>query len=130
MDSNTVIETLKKGVRVSLGATTAVVESLQDTQKREENLASLRLGPAELTELWAQKGEKTEEEARKVMDDFLTQNGLKMDGTGSTAYQGNAAGASASSDRPFVEESLQEGLRNLTTELEAIRQALTQPPGE
>lgn len=124
------IETLKKGVRVSLGATTAVVESLQDTQKREENLASLRLGPAELTELWAQKGEKTEEEARKVMDDFLTQNGLKMDGTGSTAYQGNASGASASSDRPFVEESLQEGLRNLTTELEAIRQALTQPPGE
>jgi polyhydroxyalkanoate synthesis regulator phasin len=130
MDSNTVIETVKKGVRVSLGATTAVVESLQDTQKREENLASLRLGPAELTELWAQKGEKTEEEARKVMDDFLTQNGLKMDGTGSTAPQDNPAGASASSGRPFVEDALQAGLRNLTAELEAIRQALTQPPGE
>jgi uncharacterized protein (DUF2267 family) len=126
MDSNTVIETVKKGVRVSLGATTAVLESLQDTQKREENLASLQLGPAELAELWAQKGEKTEEEARKVMDDFLTQNGLKMDGSVSTAAQGNASGAPSSGRMPVVDGTLQEGLRNLTAELEGIRKALTQ----
>jgi polyhydroxyalkanoate synthesis regulator phasin len=122
MDSNTVIETLKKGVRVSLGATTAVVESLQDTQKREENLASLQLGPVELAELWATKGEKTEEEARKVVDDFLTQNGLKMNSPQSSseseAFREPAPGATV------VESSLQQGLKDLTEELATIRKAL------
>ena len=122
MDSNTVIETLKKGVRASLGATTAVVESLQDSQKREENLASLQLCPVELVELWATKGEQTEEEARKVVDDFLTQNGLRMNSPQSSseseAFRTPAQGSAV------VDSSLQQGLKDLTDELATIRKAI------
>lgn len=117
------IETLKKGVRVSLGATTAVVESLQDTQKREENLASLQLGPVELAELWAAKGEKTEEEARKVVDDFLTQNGLKMNSPQSSPSQSESFRAPTQGST-VVDSSLQQGLRDLTEELATIRKAI------
>jgi polyhydroxyalkanoate synthesis regulator phasin len=123
MDSNTVIETLKKGVRVSLGATTAVVESLQDTQKREENLANLQLNPVELAELLATKGAKTEEEARKVMDDFLTQNGLKMNAPQSPNAESDPFRASTQSPSG-IDGDLQQGLQNLTEELATIRKAI------
>lgn len=117
------IETLKKGVRVSLGATTAVVESLQDTQKREENLANLQLNPVELAELLATKGAKTEEEARKVMDDFLTQNGLKMNAPQSPNAESDPFRASTQSPSG-IDGDLQQGLQNLTEELATIRKAI------
>ena len=63
MNPDMVTELFKKGFLVTLGATTSVVESIQDSQKREENLSQLNLGFDQLSQIWANKGEVTESEA-------------------------------------------------------------------
>jgi polyhydroxyalkanoate synthesis regulator phasin len=73
VDLTNPIKLLKKGFHVSLGATSSLLESIQDPRKRDENLAQLRLGPNQITEIWSEKGEVTEQEARKFVDSLVSQ---------------------------------------------------------
>jgi polyhydroxyalkanoate synthesis regulator phasin len=73
VDLTNPIKLLKKGFHVSLGATSSLLESIQDPRKRDENLAQLRLGPNQVTEIWSEKGEITEQEARKFVDSLVSQ---------------------------------------------------------
>ncbi len=73
MNSDNLFESLQKGFRVTLGAATSLVESLQDEQKRERNLSLLRSDFNTLVQECAQKGEITEQEARNFVDSVLTQ---------------------------------------------------------
>jgi polyhydroxyalkanoate synthesis regulator phasin len=120
MNSETGIDFLKKGFHVTLGATTSLVEALQDPLKREETLAKLRLGPNELAEFLAQKGAVTEVEARNFVDGVVAQYG-----------SGSASSTGASSASPYptpvVDLSLQQDLRDLTAQLAELRSQLHSP---
>jgi polyhydroxyalkanoate synthesis regulator phasin len=120
MNSETGIDFLKKGFHVTLGATTSLVEALQDPLKREETLAQWRLGPNELAEFLAQKGAVTEVEARNFVDGVVAQYG-----------SGSASSTGASSASPYptpvVDLSLQQDLRDLTAQLAELRSQLNSP---
>jgi polyhydroxyalkanoate synthesis regulator phasin len=73
VDLNNPIKLLQKGFHVSLGATSSLLESIQDSRKREENLAQMRLGFDQVTQIWTEKGIVTEQEARKFVDGLVSQ---------------------------------------------------------
>jgi polyhydroxyalkanoate synthesis regulator phasin len=73
MNSETVVRFLQRGFHVTLGATAAAVEILQDPQRREANLNRLRMEWDQLAEEWATKGEVTEREARSYVDQVIAE---------------------------------------------------------
>ena len=68
-----VLQLFQKSFRVTVGATSALLESIQDTQKREENMSKLQTDWAQFAEELADKGATTEQEARKFVDTLLAQ---------------------------------------------------------
>jgi polyhydroxyalkanoate synthesis regulator phasin len=109
---------LQKGLRVALGATTSLVESLQDAQKREENLAKLRLDWDQLSEEWARKGEKTEQEARSFVDMMMNQAAKP---TGSPA-----PGSTGTQNAPTTSPEIQKEIQELTAQIASMRSELEQ----
>ncbi|NDJ19578.1 hypothetical protein [Myxacorys almedinensis] len=112
MNSDSVVQLLQRGFRVTLGATTALVEILQDPQKRDANLTKLRLELGELTQEWATKGEMTEREARIYVDSFMAQRrGTEVPTTLTTT----------ATEVPPTSTEVQLELQELTAQLSAIR---------
>lgn len=115
MDPNNATAFLQKGLHVVLGATSSVVESLQDSQKREENLSQLNLGPDELMQIWAEKGEVTESEARTFMDNLMAQYSPQSSDTPSDV------GSTTPPAGSTVDPVLQQNLKDLTAEITNTR---------
>lgn len=105
---------------MTLGATTALVESVQDPYKREENLAQLNLGFDELARLWEEKGATTETEARQFIDTMVSNS------MGGNAASSGATPSSSTNSASFNPAIIQE-LKDLTTEISVIREALSKP---
>ncbi|MGB3495628.1 MAG: hypothetical protein WBA57_23060, partial [Elainellaceae cyanobacterium] len=60
MNSENIVQLVQKGFHVTLGATSFFVETLQDSQKRDENVAKLSGDFTILSEEWAVEGAKKE----------------------------------------------------------------------
>jgi polyhydroxyalkanoate synthesis regulator phasin len=116
MNSDTTINLLKKGFHVTLGATSSLVESIQDPIKREENLAQLRMGPNEFAEVLAEKGAVTEVEARKFVDNVVAQYKPSA-----SSYSTSPASTSPSTS---IDPTLQLELQDLTKQLAELRAQL------
>ncbi len=104
------LELLQQAYYAGIGAVASAVESLQDETKRQENLAQLRLDIGQLTELWAQKGQMTEAEARKLIEAFVA----KQQPQSTTPPPAGEA------------KTLESDIRGLIETLAAIRQDLQQ----
>lgn len=73
MNPDNLPQMLQTGFHLTLGATSFLLETLQDPQKREENLDKLRqsdLGP--LASEFLEKGEMTDREARNFVDTIFS----------------------------------------------------------
>ncbi len=116
MNSETLIHMLQKSFRVTLGATSSLIEVLQDPQKRNENLTKLQQEWSQLSEEWADKGAVTEQEARNFVDNLLSQRS----GTGTTAASSYASSTTTPTASPDIQIELQE----LTAQIAAIRTEL------
>jgi polyhydroxyalkanoate synthesis regulator phasin len=116
MNSDTTINLLKKGFHVTLGATSSLVESIQDPIKREENLAQLRMGPNEFAEVLAEKGAVTEVEARKFVDNVVAQYKPSA-----SSYSNSPASTATSTS---IDPTLQLELQDLTKQLAELRTQL------
>lgn len=122
MNSDSLIQLLQNGFRLSVGATAALVESLQDSQKREEFLAKLM--HSELSELAAEltnKGEITEQEAREFVDSLWRQQNQQNSQTSSDAP---GTSATTTTDNPVVSPNVQQELQDLTAQVAALRAEL------
>jgi polyhydroxyalkanoate synthesis regulator phasin len=75
MNSNNLLDFLQTGLRISLGATTSLVETLQDPQKREESVSQLQSDLSQKVTEWAEKGAVTEQEARRLIEQIWRQQG-------------------------------------------------------
>jgi polyhydroxyalkanoate synthesis regulator phasin len=73
MNNDNLAQTIQKGFHLTLGATAALLESLQDAEKRQENLSKMQSDFNRLTEEWADKGSLTEQEARIYVDRIFNQ---------------------------------------------------------
>ena len=117
MNPETLPQLAQKCVRVALGATSSLIESLQDSQKRDENFTKLFQNPTEFTEELAVKGELTEQEARNFVDHILAQSGL-VQGSQPTTVNATAT--------PVADTDTQSDLQELTAQLAALRKELEQ----
>ncbi|MEX0268007.1 hypothetical protein AB3R30_02575 [Leptolyngbyaceae cyanobacterium UHCC 1019] len=112
MNSETLIQLLQNGFRVTLGATASLIEVVQDPQKRHENLSKLRQEWSQLADEWAVKGESTEQDARNFVDTVLSQRRAQNDYPPTATVPTSAA--------PGVQTEIQE----LTAQIATIRAEL------
>ncbi|MFB2936236.1 hypothetical protein ACE1B6_13365 [Aerosakkonemataceae cyanobacterium BLCC-F154] len=128
MDSDSLIQFLQNGFRLSVGATAALIESLQDSQKREEILA--KLNRSEFSEVAAEltkKGEITEQEAREFVDSLWhQQNQQSQQSQPNNQTSSDAPGTSATTttDNPVASPNVQQELQELTAQVAALRAEL------
>jgi polyhydroxyalkanoate synthesis regulator phasin len=68
MNPETILQNIQKGFHVGIGATTTLVEGMQNPTMYQQNLDRLRTNPLGLVEELADKGALTEQEARANVD--------------------------------------------------------------
>ncbi|NJL90336.1 MAG: hypothetical protein HC916_11525 [Coleofasciculaceae cyanobacterium SM2_1_6] len=115
MNTDALWQSLQTGLRISLGATASILETLQDPQKREESLAVLQTELQEKVQAWVTKGEMTELEARTFIDSILKQQGIDNPAT---------PDSQAENAPPETQQSLEEltdKIADLRSELEKLR---------
>lgn len=120
MDSNKVFNVIQQGFRTVVGATTTIVETIQDPQKREQTLSELNQDWAKKAEDWAKKGEVTEQEARRMMENFLhKQSENKYGNTTNHNDVDSVSNVSYYNQNPVKEiQELTETIISLRTDLE------------
>ncbi|MEB3309841.1 MAG: thylakoid-associated protein [Snowella sp.] len=122
MDKNTVFQTLQQGVRVTVGATASLLETLQDPQKRNTTLSELQSQLSQQTQLWAEKGLVTEEEARRLVDAWLAKQKSSANSTSSNPSSSTSPSSSVTFNNAQSEiQALTEQLIALKNELEQAR---------
>ncbi|MFZ4665718.1 MAG: hypothetical protein ACOYME_04780 [Prochlorotrichaceae cyanobacterium] len=108
---------LENGLRFTLGAGTAVVESLQDVRARETTLNRLQTDLEGLSQEWVDKGKITEQEARQFVETLLAQGFAAVNSS-------SASSATVTTTATPVPTNLQDELKELTAQVVALRQAL------
>ncbi len=122
MNPDTLVQTLQRGFRVTLGATASLIEILQDPQRRDENLSKLTQDFSELSEEWAMKGEVTEQEARNFVENLVS-TPPKPDSYGSpTVYEPPSSGSVPTAGVQTEIRELTQQLASIRLELEKLRE--------
>lgn len=115
MNPDTLPEFLQRGFRFTLGATSSLVESLQDPQKFDENVQKLTTNFDQLSDEWVEKGAVTEQEARTFVDSIILQQ------TGaSSSSPGNATVTTTAV--PVTSPDIQAEIKDLTAQVIALRE--------
>jgi polyhydroxyalkanoate synthesis regulator phasin len=120
MNSNNLLQLLQTGLRVSLGATTSLVETLQDPQKREENLSQLRSELSQRITEWEEKGLITEQEARRFIEAIWRQQSNQ----GSSSTTGTPTETPVTPPKTATSPNVQLEIEELTAQIAAIRTEL------
>jgi polyhydroxyalkanoate synthesis regulator phasin len=107
----------ENGLRFTLGAGTALVDSLQDTEKRETTLNRLQTDFNGLSQEWVDRGTQTEQEARQFVESLLASSGIPN-------LSAPASTATVTTTATPVPHTLQDDLKELTAQVIALRQAL------
>jgi polyhydroxyalkanoate synthesis regulator phasin len=115
MNPDLLPELAQRGFRFTLGATSAFFESLQDSQKRDENFNKLTTNFDQLAEEWIEKGAATEEEARTFVDTMIFPQGNNGSSYGTTV---NTTAV------PVASPNVQAEIKDLTAQVIALREEL------
>ncbi len=124
MNPDNVMEFLQTGFRVGVGATASLLESIQDPQKREENLADLKLEARDLTRKWAEKGEMTEREARNFVDTLIDHQRSPGETPSSATPQPPGSAPESSPPTSATNPQVYQDLQDLTAQIAALRSEL------
>ncbi|WP_036534026.1 hypothetical protein [Neosynechococcus sphagnicola] len=143
MNLDSLIDSLRKGWQISLGATSSLIEMLQDPEKRQQNvhqweeslselpyvlqdpqkrderIQQLQETLEQLTQEWATKGEVAEREGRSFVETLLGHYRQQQQDAASHATVNTTA-------TTVVSTALQTELQELTTQVAAIRAELEQ----
>jgi polyhydroxyalkanoate synthesis regulator phasin len=122
MNTDSLVQFVQKGFHVTLGAANFVAESIQDPQKRDENMAKLNSDFNVLSEEWAIEGEKKEKEARQFVETLMGQPSGSGSSTGSSGFSSSVTRDSGLS----VPSVITQDLKELTEQLASIRLELEQ----
>ncbi|MDX2257235.1 MAG: hypothetical protein NW214_17120 [Pseudanabaenaceae cyanobacterium bins.39] len=133
MDTIDLEKLFQQGYYVTLGATSSLLEVIQDPIKREENLRMWGRTFNELSQELAAKGVSTEAEARSYVDSFIAQrvNGTKSqeDSTELTTVNTTAESVediNSESSTTKVQASMRDEIQELTDQLANLRSELEQ----
>ena len=118
MNNNNFLQIIQQGFRVTIGATTSLVETVQDPQKRTEALSQIQTELEQKTQEWSQKGEVTEQEARRIIDNLISQRGWPKKSNVTNSNNQSSPNTNSS------ENSVQSDLEELTEQIIALRKDL------
>ncbi len=116
MTENNVLSFLQQSLRTVVGATADAVETLQDTQKRNEAIAKVNAEWQKKSEEWVVKGTLTEAEARQIIEDFWQNRQTAT--TTMTTTSPQEIQIDAPVNDPYTD------IQDLTTEIIALRAEL------
>ena len=115
--SNPLLEIAQQGFRITVGAGTSLLETVQNPQKRSEAISQLQIELNEKAREWSQKGEITEQEARTFINNVIARQpwtkGSKTTTDGSEGYSNSNPG-----------NNVRHGLQELKDEIVALRMEL------
>jgi polyhydroxyalkanoate synthesis regulator phasin len=126
MNPDNLPQMLQTGFHLTLGATSFLLETLQDPQKREENLDKLRqpdLGL--LADELLEKGEMTDREARNFVDTIFSGPGDRENAR--SEESGSPQQSDTATDTPpesVVQPDVKLEIQELTAQMAALRAEL------
>ncbi|MEB3293975.1 MAG: hypothetical protein VKJ24_12525 [Synechococcales bacterium] len=119
VNSDTLLELFQTSFRTTLGATSSLLEALQNPQQMPETLNQtwnqFTTNPNQLLQDWSEKGTVTEQEARQVVDRFWQQQ-----------RNPSAVGVTVNTTATPVAPDVQTELQALTEQLISLREELAQ----
>jgi len=110
MDTIDLSKIMQRGYYVTLGATSSLLEVIQDPIKREENLRMLGRSFDEVTQKLAEKGVTTEAEARSYVDSFIAQQVSGTSTTNSTSNSTSTGLTTVTTTASTVDDSVPDNL--------------------
>ena len=114
--STNIFEIVQKGFRVTVGAAATFVETLQDPQKRDVTISEFRAELQNRTAEWSEKGEMTETEARKFLENIFQKDSSKPAGDREVP----------TSAVEVTEEGLETEIQSLTEQIAALKSELAE----
>jgi hypothetical protein len=132
MDTIDLEKLFQRGYYVTLGATSSLIEVIQDATKREENLKRLGLTFDEIMQELAEKGVTVEAEARSYVDSFIAQ---QVNGTAPKPPEGGDLTTVNTTAQTVVDNgetkgkvnaNMRDEIQELTEQLATLRSELEQ----
>lgn len=71
MSDNNIFNYFQQGLRTIVGATTEAIETLQNSEKRNQAISEFNEEWQKKSQEWVEKGTLTEAEARKIIEQFF-----------------------------------------------------------
>ena len=97
-NNNFLLETAQKGFRITVGAATSLIETVQNPQKRSEAISQIQSELNQKAQEWAQKGEITEQEAQAFVNNLLNQKPWEKGASGIKNPSNNSSNSSSSNN--------------------------------
>lgn len=119
MNANNFSQFVQQSYRVAVGAAATLLETLQDSQKRESAISELQSEWNQRLEEWAEKGEVTEQEARRTVETWLHKQQR-----GQQATETDSSQRAETTSPPPADTAAQAELKALTQEIVALRTEL------
>lgn len=120
MNSNDITQFVQKGFHITLGAASLVADTIQNPQKRDENMAKLGGDFNVLSEELAIEGEKRDQEARQLVETLIGE----VTGSAQPSSSSGFSSPSSKNSTPSVSSSIAQDLKGLTVQLASIREEL------
>ena len=127
MNNQDFSQILHRGFCIAIGAVTSLVETGRHPDKRAEALSDLQMEFNLKTREWATKGETTEQEARRVIDDFIRQQNWGANTTNSPDSPFTGIIKTPQSD---LDPDVSAGLQELKNELAELKSELAKMKSE
>jgi polyhydroxyalkanoate synthesis regulator phasin len=123
MNSNNLPQMLQTGFHLTLGATSFLIETLQDPVKREENLGKLQSDLGVLADELLEKGQMTDREARNFVDTIFSKPG-DGENTDNESVSEKPSDVPATASPESVVPDAQLEIQELTAQMAALRAEL------
>ncbi|MGL5806473.1 MAG: hypothetical protein ACRC2R_01085 [Xenococcaceae cyanobacterium] len=126
MNNNNIFQSVRKGFQITVGATASVVETLQDPQKRSAAFTEIQSELEQKSEEWAEKGEKTELEARQILDSLFAKQGWRTSKQETAGSDPHSSGSTNTGNGQNIQSEIQdltEQIVSLRNQLEDLRKS-------
>ena len=121
MNPDNLPQMLQTGFHLTLGATSFLIETLQDPLKREENLDKLKSDLGELASELLEKGEMTDREARNFVDTIFSQPGNRENADSEAVSPKQSDAATDVPPDSVVQPDVKLEIQELTAHMAALR---------
>jgi polyhydroxyalkanoate synthesis regulator phasin len=121
MNPDNLPQMLQTGFHLTLGATSFLIETLQDPLKREENLEKLKSDLGQLASELLEKGEMTDREARNFVDTIFSQPGNRENADSESVSPKQSDAATDYPPDSVVQPDVKLEIQELTAHMAALR---------